>query len=153
LTAFVLDASVAMKWAIPSAQETLRKETLTAEALQLLKRYTDGDINFVVPDIFWAEVGNVLWKGVRQRRWSPAVAERVVSEIRDRNFFTVSSLELLPDALTIAFAHDRSVYDCLYVALAIRFKTEMITADERLANALAARLPVKWLGAFAIGRA
>ncbi len=27
----------------------------------------------------------------------------------------------------------------------------MITADERLANALAARLPVKWLGAFAMG--
>jgi hypothetical protein len=28
----------------------------------------------------------------------------------------------------------------------------MITADERLANALAARLPVKWLGAFATRR-
>ena len=26
-------------------------------------------------------------------------------------------------------------------------KIELITADERLANALAARLPVKWLGA------
>jgi predicted nucleic acid-binding protein len=59
---------------------------------------------------------------------------------------------LLPDALNIAVAHDRSVYDCLYVALAIQFKTEMITADERLANALAARLPVKWLGAFSPDR-
>jgi hypothetical protein len=27
-------------------------------------------------------------------------------------------------------------------------KSELITADERLANALAASLPVKWLGAF-----
>jgi predicted nucleic acid-binding protein len=26
-------------------------------------------------------------------------------------------------------------------------KSELITADERLANALAARFPVKWLGA------
>jgi predicted nucleic acid-binding protein len=34
------------------------------------------------------------------------------------------------------------------VALAIQFKTEMITADERLANALAAHLPVKWMGGF-----
>jgi predicted nucleic acid-binding protein len=59
---------------------------------------------------------------------------------------------LLPEAIEIAFAHDRSVYDCLYVALAIRYKIEMITADERLANALAARLPVKWLGAFATGQ-
>jgi predicted nucleic acid-binding protein len=147
LTALVLDASVAMKWVIPSA-----KETLTAESLQLLKRYTDGDINFIVPDVFWAEIGNVLWKGVRQRRWPQVIAERAASDMRNRNFLTVTSLELLGDAMKIAFVHDRSVYDCLYVALAIQFKTEMITADERLANALAARLPVKWLGAFETGR-
>ncbi len=146
MTALVLDASVAVKWVVPSAQEAL-----TAESLQLLKRYAEGEINFIVPDVFWAEVGNVLWKGVRQRRWSQAVAERAVSEITDRDFFTVSSLELLPGALEIAFANQRSVYDCLYVALAIEFKVEMITADERLANAVAARLPVKWLGSLAPG--
>jgi predicted nucleic acid-binding protein len=143
LTAFVLDASVAVKWSIPSTNETL-----TAESLHLLQRYVDGEIGFLVPDIFWAEVGNVLWKGARQRRWPQALAERAASEMGDRSFSTVSSLSLLPEALRIAFLHDRSVYDCLYVALAIQFKVEMITADERLANALAARLPVKWLGAF-----
>jgi predicted nucleic acid-binding protein len=31
--------------------------------------------------------------------------------------------------------------------LAIQSKSQLITADERLANALAAYLPVKWLGA------
>jgi len=144
LIALVLDASVAAKWAVPSA-----KEPLTIESLQLLKRYTAGEINFIVPDVFWAEVGNVLWKGVRQRRWPQAVAERAARDMKNRSFFTVSSLELLGEALEIALAHDRSVYDCLYVALAIQFQVEMITADERLANALAARLPVKWLGAFA----
>jgi predicted nucleic acid-binding protein len=49
--------------------------------------------------------------------------------------------------LRIAFAYDLSVYDSLYVALAVQAKTEFVTADERLADALAARLPVKWLGA------
>jgi predicted nucleic acid-binding protein len=145
LTALVLDASVALKWAIPSAQETL-----TTESLQLLQRYVAGEINFIVPDVFWAEIGNVMWKGVRQRRWPQTLAENAASAIRKRDFFTVTSLELLPEALRIAFAHDRSVYDCLYIALAIQFKIEMITADERLANAMAARLPVKWLGAFGI---
>jgi len=146
LNSLVLDASVALKWAIPPAGETL-----AAESLQLLKRYCDGEINFLVPDIFWTEVGNVLWKGVRERRWNPAFAEASASHLRNRNFFTVSSQELLPEALKLALVHDRSVYDCLYVALAIQFKIEMITADERLANALAARLPVKWLGAFRTG--
>ena len=147
MTTLVLDASVAVKWALPS--ET---ETLAAESVELLRRYQDGHISFIVPDMFWAEVGNVLWKGVRQRRWPQHIAEDAASAMRDRNFFTVSSQALLPDALKIAFAHDRSVYDCLYVALAIQFKVELITADERLANALAARLPVKWLGAFRIDR-
>ncbi len=42
---------------------------------------------------------------------------------------------------------DRTVYDSLYVALAVDSKAELVTVDEKLANALAARLPVKWLGA------
>jgi predicted nucleic acid-binding protein len=145
LTALVLDASVALKWAIPSAQETL-----TSESLQLLQRYVAGEINFIVPDVFWVEIGNVMWKGVRQRRWPQTAAENAASAIRERDFFTVSSLVLLPEALRIAFVHNRSVYDCLYIALAIQFKIEMVTSDERLANATAARLPVKWLGAFGI---
>jgi len=64
-----------------------------------------------------------------------------------RNFSTVPSRTLMTEALGIAFTYDRAVYDCLYVALAVRSKSQMITADERLANALAAYLPVKWLGA------
>lgn len=151
MSALVLDASVAVKWAIPTAISS-REETLTAESLQLLKRYREGAINFIVPDIFWAEVANVLWKGVRQRRWSQAVAHAAAQDFKERDFFTVSSQALMTEALKIAMVHDRSVYDCLYVALAIQFKTEMITADKRLANALAAHLPVKWLGAFSLER-
>ena len=139
----VLDASVAIKWAMPSA-----REPLTNESLQLLKRYVDAEVEFIVPDVFWAEVGNVLWKGTRQRRWRQADAEAVAADMRARDFATVSSLILMPEALRIAFAYDRSIYDSLYVALAVQSKTELITADERLANALAAHLPVKWLGAY-----
>lgn len=143
MNAVVVDASVAIKWAMPSAQEPLAEESL-----RLLRRYVLGEIEFIVPDVFWAEVANVLWKGARQRRWRQDQAEAVASDMRARDFATVSSLVLLPEALTIAFAHDRAVYDCLYVALAVQVKAELITADERLANALAARFPVKWLGAF-----
>jgi predicted nucleic acid-binding protein len=143
LSTLVLDASVAVKWAIPSA-----REPLTDESLRLLKRYVDSEVEFIVPDVFWAEVGNVLWKGTRQRRWRQDEAEAVAADMKARDFATVSSVVLLPEALRIAFAYDRSVYDCLYVALAVQAKTDLITADERLANALAAHLPVKWLGAF-----
>ncbi len=50
-------------------------------------------------------------------------------------------------ALSIALQYGRSLYDCLYVALAVRSNAELVNADEKLANALASRFPVKWLGA------
>jgi predicted nucleic acid-binding protein len=59
---------------------------------------------------------------------------------------TVPSLTLLKSAFGIATAFDRTVYDSLYLALAIHLNVHFVTADERLANALAASLPVKWLG-------
>ena len=142
MNAVVLDCSVAIKWALP-----LAREPLTDEALRLLRRYVNGEIEFIVPDVFWAEVGNVLWKGTRQNRWRQDEAESVAADMQARDFTTVPSLMLLPEALKIAFAHDRAVYDGLYVALAVQSETDLITADERLANALAARFPVKWLGA------
>jgi len=142
VTTFVVDASVAVKWSAPA------QEPLTEESVRLLKRYMDNEINFIVPDIFWMEVGNLLWKGAKRQRWSRSVAEAVAAEIRDQDFQTVPSQILLPEALRIAFTYDRNIYDCVYAALAVESHAELITADERLANALAAHLPVKWLGAF-----
>ena len=141
MTTYVIDASVAAKWILPASGETL-----TREALELLKGYAAGDVRFVVPDLFWAELANVLWKAVRQGRVRVASAESGLRGMRDRNFPTVSSHTLLVEAFAIATTFDRAVYDSLYVALAVTSKSQMVTADERLANALAAHLPVKWLG-------
>ena len=138
----VLDASVAVKWAIPQANEPL-----TNESVDLFKRYRDGAVDFVVPDVFWAELGNVLWKGAKRGRWSRADAENAADDFASQEFTTVPTSNLLPEALNIAFIYDRNIYDCLYAALAVQAKADLITADERLANALAARFPVKWLGA------
>lgn len=143
MSGLVVDASVALKWAMPSSGEPF-----TAEAAALLDRYVNGELDFIVPDIFWAEIGNVLWKGVARRRWNRPDAEAAMKAIAALAFFTVPSQDLLPEALELAFAHGRTVYDCLYIALAIQYGMDVITADEKLANALAARLPVKWLGAF-----
>jgi predicted nucleic acid-binding protein len=139
--AVVLDASVAVKWA------TRVREPLSDESARLLKRYIATEIDFVVPDIFWAEIGNVLRKGARQGRWSQDDAESIAADMIARDFATVPSRELLPEALKIAFTYDRSVYDCLYVSLAVQLRTELITADGRLASALAGRFSIKWLGA------
>lgn len=141
MSAFVIDASVAAKWFLPA-----EGESLTQEALGLLRRYVRGEARFVVPDLFWAEFGNILWKAVRRGRWMRATAEAAIRAMKGRKLPTISSEMLLEEAFIIAAAFDRTVYDGLYVALAIHSKGQLITADERLANALAAHFPVKWLG-------
>lgn len=143
MKSFVLDPSVAAKWMLPAKGELLR-----AEAFRLLDGYEAANLSLLVPDIFWPEVGNVVWKAVRQGRLPRADAESAIQLLLNRNLPTISSAEILPEALAIAFNFGRSVYDGLYVSLAAHTKNELITADEKLANAMAAHFPIKWLGTF-----
>lgn len=142
MTRVVVDASVAAKWCLPA-----QHEELVPQAEELLTSYRRSEIGFLVPDLFWAELANVLWKAARQGRISTERATSALSLVGDLGIQTVPSFDLVPQALLFAMSHGRTVYDSLYVSLAVQFKSEMITADERLANALAAKLPVKWLGA------
>lgn len=143
MTTVVVDASVAVKWCLP-----LRREELVAEAEELLASSRRDEVRFLVPDLFWVELANALWKAVRRAEMSSDNAASAMSFMRDLGIATLPSLDLVPQALDLAISHSRTVYDSLYVALAIQSDSELITADERLANALAARFPVKWLGAF-----
>jgi predicted nucleic acid-binding protein len=141
LTRYVLDASVAAKWFLAAGDETL-----SGEADALLRLYAAGEIQFFVPDLFFAELGNVLWKAERLGRCDRATVEAALTEILNRDFPRFSSAALLPRAVALARAHGRTVYDSLYLALAIEIGANWVTADERLVNALRGRLPVVWLG-------
>src|SRR5664279_2589084 len=68
--ACVIDSNIAAKWVLPPAGEAF-----VDHALRLLDRHGKGDLQFVVPDLFWAETGNILWKAVRYGRCSKASAE------------------------------------------------------------------------------
>ncbi len=142
MTSVVVDASVAVKWCLPSV-----REELVAEAEGLLESSRRDQFRFLVPDLFWVEVANALWKAVKRSEMSSNNAAAALSFLRDLDIATLPSIDLVPQAMDLAIGHGRTVYDSLYVALAMQSKSSLITADERLANALAARFPVKWLGA------
>lgn len=141
MTACVLDASVAAKWFLPSVDEKL-----FAEARELLLRHQSGKLEFLVPDIFWAESGNIFWKAARYGRCSRHDAENSLLTLKAGQLRTIPAFELLESAFSIALTFARSFYDSLYVALAVQSETQLITADEKLSNALAGKYPVKWLG-------
>jgi predicted nucleic acid-binding protein len=142
VTSVVVDASVAVKWCLPSL-----REELVAQVEELLASSRREEVQFLVPDLFWVELANALWKAVRRNEISSNNAASAISFVRDLDIATVPSIDIVPQALDLAISHGRTVYDSLYVALAMQSKSDLITADERLANALAARFPVKWLGA------
>jgi predicted nucleic acid-binding protein len=138
---FVLDASVAAKLLVPESGEPLADR-----ADDLYLRYTRGDLRFIVPDLFWAEILNVLWKTVRLGRWPQAAAMLALAQVQQWDFPTLRHQDVLHDALAIALSYDRTAYDSIYLAIARMTNSPLLTADERLANAVAAHLPVRWLG-------
>ncbi len=137
----VPDASVAVKWCLPVA------ETLVDAAVDLLNRHHERHITFLVPDLFWPEFGNVMWKAVRQGRCTPELALDAVRTTKALALPTFASVNLLELALDISLQYQRTFYDSIYLALAVAEHATLVTADERLANAVGAHLPVKWLGA------
>ena len=141
MTSYVLDASVAAKWFLRVG------EPLAAEALQLLKSYKAGEADFLVPDVFFAEFANILWKPQLRGRCDATLADAAILEVIGIGFpaFSSFSFSLIEAAIQIARAYQRTVYDCIYMALAVETRSEVVTADERLANSLPG-LPVVWLG-------
>ena len=139
----VVDACVAAKWVLPAAGEALLEQ-----ANHLIGRHVRRELQLLAPDLIEAEIGNVLWKAVRRKRISAADAENSLRRFTELGIRAIPTADLLGKALQIAMNFDRSFYDCLYVALALSTQTELITADERLVNALGSRFPVRWLGAY-----
>lgn len=142
MTLFVLDASVAAKWFLSP-----KDERLTAEALALLRKYVQKEVTFIIPDLFWAEIASAFWKAIRLGRFDKTSAQVALSYLSNCNLPAYSSALLSQKAFDIATEFDRTVYDSLYVALAVQAKTHLITADERLVNSLGTHFPIKWLGA------
>ena len=120
----VVDSSVALKWFVP--------EVLTDEAVSLL----DAGIELLAPDLLYPEAGNILWKKVGRGEIEPRDARDILAALGRVPLSVVSSSLLVEAALEIALAHRRTVYDALYVALAVARDAVFVTADDRLARAL-----------------
>jgi predicted nucleic acid-binding protein len=142
VSGYVLDASVAAKWFLPSHGETYVREALT-----IFQAFAAGKTGLLVPDLFWPEISTVFWKACRLGRMSEKAADEAISSLAAQQIVTAPSRPLVNKAFAIAAAFKRPVYDAIYVALAVGSNCPLVTADECLANALATYFPIRWLGA------
>ena len=121
----VVDASVAVKWLIVEEDAEIARTLITS----------DHDLH--APRLLASEVGNALWRKVRLNEISHADAGELLTLLRDMPVRWGTEEIIVTEAVRIALAIDRPIYDCVYLALAQRIEAIMLTADVRFANAIA----------------
>ncbi len=124
MTECVVDASVAVKWYVP--------EVHSDNAARLLNE----DCQLNGPDLLLPEFGNILWKKHVRNELDESDVRAIIRAISIVPLQIHSSQALLEGAVEIAIHTKRTVYDSLYLALAIWLKCPFLTADDRLVNAL-----------------
>lgn len=124
MSVFVVDASVVVKWFVP--------EIHSHEARRLLVLPHE----YMAPDLLFAETANTIWKKIRRGELTATEGTELIADIGRIGVDTVSCRALAEDAHALANATGRTVYDSMYVALAVRLNTRSITADDRLEAAL-----------------
>lgn len=117
MSAVVIDASVAVKWFLPEPHA------------HAARRVLHGGRTLLAPDLIWAEVGNVLWKRCQRAELTLEVARQILRDFKQFPFQTYAVKTLLDPAWDIATQCRISVYDGLYLALAIGRNCKLVTAD------------------------
>lgn len=118
MSGLVVDASVAVKWVV---QEPGSDAAAALEGQQL-----------AAPTLLLAECANTLWAKTRRGELTAAEASERISALKTAPVEFVPLEDLLDEAVRLARDLEHPVYDCLYLALAVRRKTPLITADPHL---------------------
>ena len=124
MSTLIIDASVAVKWFLP--------EQHSINAIRLI----DAGYELLAPDLIFPECGNVLWKKWVRQELEPDVIPAILGDLGRMNMHIVPTVAIVDEAARIAVAWRRSFYDSIYLALAITANGRMVTADEKLCNAL-----------------
>jgi len=128
VSVFVVDASVVLKWFVPEIHSDAARRLLAATH------------QFLSPDLLFPEAGNAIWKKVRRGELTAEEGRRLAADISSVAVETVSTRGLMSEAHALAVTTGLTVYDAMYLALAVRLKTELIAADDRLDRSVAAHL-------------
>jgi predicted nucleic acid-binding protein len=126
----VVDASVVVDWVAPGIEEG-------SPALVTLRRLAEERHDITAPRLLVEEVANALLTGVRRRRWSGRQADEAFARLRRLPVRLVDDRRDLDRAWDLARRYDNHpLYDMLYVALAERTQSVLLTADDSLRSRL-----------------
>ena len=123
----VPDASVLLKWVLPSEEEPDADK-----ALLLRRAITDEAVRAMVPALWLYEVGNTIARRFPAHAcaWLSAIMKFGLKEAAPSGPWLTTALELTR-------AHRVTFYDAAYHALALTHKGMFVTADARYAKQMA----------------
>lgn len=136
----VVDASVAIKLFV--------EEELSDRARDLFDGLTwEPPLQIYVPDLFYLECANILWKYVRRFGYPVPDARDALRSLGALALHPLSHSLLFEDSLDLALSWEISVYDASYATLARNLGVRFVTADEKLVRKLAGSgIEARWLG-------
>ncbi len=108
------------------------------EHATIARKILSGAATLCAPDFITVEVASVIWKRHRRGEMESNEAMDLLADADGLPLMKTPASDLTDSALQLAMRTDRSIYDCLYLALAVRASGVMITADKRLVHAVAA---------------
>jgi predicted nucleic acid-binding protein len=116
----VLDTSVAIAWYLP--------ESFASKARNWQRRALDGEVELLVPSLHYWEFGNVLRTYVRRGELEVALASEIY------HLHLQAPLQLAEpnreDVLERALEYQASVYDAVYIELALSRNVPLVTAEK-----------------------
>jgi predicted nucleic acid-binding protein len=127
MSLFVVDASVAVKLYVPEVHSD-----------HAIRFFSDGH-DLLASDLMLAEFANIIWKkAALLGELTEEEAKTIVQAASELPIEYYSTNSLIAEALQIAIATKRTVYDSLYVAVAAAQGCQLITDDRKLQAALQA---------------
>lgn len=124
MSVLIIDASVAAKWFV--------EEEHSGAALSALK---EGN-QLHAPDFLFLEMDSIIGKWIRRSVINHLEGIELRDALRLYPIQRHPFISFLDPAFTISSRTGQSVYDCLYVALAVLLKGKMLTADRKLYDGL-----------------
>ena len=125
MSVFVVDASMVIKWFVPEIHSDAAHRWLSASH------------DYVAPDLLFSEAGNAIWKKVRRKELKESEGRQLIIDLARVAVVTVATRSLVRDALAFGLRAGITVYDAMYLTLAVRLHTQVITGDDRFADKIA----------------
>ena len=129
----VVDPTIPLKW--------IFHEKNREPAAALLTAFEAGEADLIAPASLREETAGAIAKRVHRNELTPQQAATAYSFLWERMPRLIDDSNLTTEAWKLALQYKMTVRDTLYLALATRYRCDLITADRRFHRVAIAHYP------------